>query len=192
MKVMLKRYFFGDHPQDLFKGSIGFKNKMNNWFTNTLFLNSFKMTENDMKSYIETINTYKPDLIRGYAGSLYELAKFSEKNNLNIYKPKRLVCSAETLTSDMRTKIETVFGTKLYDFYGSRETASIAGECKDGLIHIFSFNNYLEIVDQNNNPIIEGQEGRIIVTTLHNYSMPLIRYEIGDMAVLGPQRVFLW
>ena len=184
----VKKAFLWGSPQDLFKGSIGFKNKMKNWFSNILFLNSFKMTENDMKSYIESINSYKPVLIRGYAGSLYELANFSEKHALPIRTPKRIVCSAETLTSDMRTKIETVFGTKLYDFYGSRETASIAGECKDGLIHIFSFNNYLEILDINDNPTIEGREGRVIITTLHNYSMPLIRYEIGDVAVPGLPR----
>jgi phenylacetate-CoA ligase len=175
-------------PRDLFMGSIGFKSKMINWFTNTLILNSFKMTEIDMKSYIKSINTYKPDLIRGYAGSLYELAKFSEKNCLDIYTPKRLICSAETLTNDMRHKIESTFGTKLYDFYGSRETATLAGECRVGLIHIFSFNNYLEIIDQDNNPVLENQAGRVIVTNLHNYSMPLIRYEIGDMAVLGPKK----
>jgi len=183
----VKKILLWGSPQDLFKGSIGFKNKMINWFTNTLVLNSFKMTENDMKSYIKSINTYKPDLIRGYAGSLYELAKFSEKNKLHMHKPKKLISSAETLTSNMRTKIETVFGTKLYDLYGSRETASIAGECKDGLIHIFSFNNYLEIIDRNNNPTVEDQEGRVIITTLHNLSMPLIRYELGDIAVLGPK-----
>jgi len=181
----VKKVFLWGSPRDLFKGNIGFTNKIKNWFSNILFLNSFKMTENDMKSYVKSINTYKPDLIRGYAGSLYELANFCEKNKLNIHKPKILVCSAETLTDDMRTKIETIFGTKLYNFYGSRESASIAGECKNGLIHIFSFNNYLEILDQKNNPSVEGQEGRVIITTLHNYSMPLIRYDLGDFAIHG-------
>jgi phenylacetate-CoA ligase len=184
----VKKIFLWGSPQDLFKGSISFRSKMINWFSNIQLLNSFKMSENDMRSYIYLINKYKPDLIRGYAGSLYELAKFSKRTNLNIYKPKKLISSAETLTSDMRAEIETVFGTKLYDFYGSRETAIIAGECKDGLIHIFSFNNFLEIIDRNGNPVTEGQEGRIIVTTLHNFSMPLIRYEIGDLAVIGPER----
>jgi phenylacetate-CoA ligase len=183
-----KKVFLWGSPQDLFKGSIGFKNRIKNWFSNILFLNSFKMSEQDMKAYIHSINAYRPDLIRGYAGSLYELALFSEKNNLKIYSPKRIACSAETLTQDMRTKIESVFGTKLYDFYGSRETASIAGECKDGLIHIFSFNNYLEILNHNNTPVNEGEEGRVIITTLHNLSMPLIRYELGDVAVLGPKK----
>ena len=106
-----KKILLWGSPKDLFKGSIGFKSKIINWITNTLILNSFKMTEFDMTSYIETINKYKPDIIRGYAGSLYELAKFSEINLLNIYKPKKLVCSAETLTNDMREKIESIFKT---------------------------------------------------------------------------------
>jgi phenylacetate-CoA ligase len=146
------------------------------------------MTEKDMFYYIKTINRYKPDLITGYASSLYELVKFAERNNLKIYTPKMIVSSAETLKIEMREKIEATIGTKVYDFYGSRETASIAGECKNGLIHNFSFNNYIEIVDRDNNPVDEGQTGRVIVTNLHNYSMPLIRYEIGDMAILGPKK----
>jgi len=183
----VKKVLLWGNPQDLFEGNEDFGRKIKNWLTNKIFLNSFKMSEKDMITYIKTINEYKPKLIRGYTGSLYELAKFSEKNNLHIHTPCRLVCSAETLASEMREKIETVFGTKLYDFYGSRETASIAGECKDGNIHIFSFNNILEILDRNNNPVTEGEEGRIIVTNLHNYSMPFIRYELGDTAVLGPE-----
>jgi len=181
----VKKIWLWGSPKDLFKEQTDFRTKINTWLkTNTVILNSFSMTEKDMKSYIDTINRYQPDLIRGYAGSLYELCKYAEKNNLDLFQPKKLISSAETLTDDMRKKIETSFKTKLYNFYGSRETASIAGECDDGLMHIFSFNNLIEIVDQKNNPIRDGQEGRIIITNLHNYSMPFIRYEIGDMAVL--------
>jgi len=138
-----------------------------------------------MKNYIKIINLQKPDLIRGYTGSLYELCRFAEREKYKIYTPKILVSAAETLRDEMRAMIEGVFGTKIYNFYGSRETASLAGECKYGLIHMFMFNNYMEILDKNNEPVKEGQEGRVIITNLHNYSMPFIRYEIGDMAILG-------
>jgi len=184
----IKKIIFWGSPRDLSKGKIGVNAKINNWLKNIVILDCFRMNDKDMESYIEIINTYKPDLIRGFTGSLFELAKFAERNNLKIYKPMKIVGSAETLTNEMREKIESAFGTKLYDFYGSRETASIAGECKDGLMHIFSFNHYIEIVDQNNNPVVEGQNGRIIITNLHNYSMPFIRYEIGDMAILGSKK----
>jgi phenylacetate-CoA ligase len=75
----------------------------------------------------------------------------------------------------------------VYNFYGSREVSNLAGECKDGLIHSFSFWNYLEVLDKDNQPVHEGEEGSVVVTNLYNYSMPLIRYEIGDMAILGPE-----
>jgi len=187
-EINVKKIELWGSPRDLFKGTIGIKAKIGNWLTNTVLLNSFRMTEADMAKYLKTINLYKPDLIRGYAGSLFELCRFAEAKNVKIYTPKIVVSSAETLNNEMREKIESVFGTKLYDFYGSRETASLAGECRCGLMHIFEFNDYIEILDEYDQPVKEGEEGRIIVTNLHNYSMPFIRYEIGDMAMLGPNK----
>ena len=174
--------------RDLFKGSVGLKAKIINWLTNTVFLNSFKMSEGDMKKYIENINSYKPDLIRGYTGSLYELCRYAERKNTRIHTPKIVVGSAETLSDEMREKIETVFGTKVYNYYGSRETNNLAGECESGLMHILAFHNYVEVLDIDNRPVKEGGVGRVVVTNLHNYSMPFIRYEIGDVAVLGPEK----
>jgi phenylacetate-CoA ligase len=184
----VKRIILWGSERDLFEGSIGLKAKICDWLTNTVPLNSFRMTEEDMEHYIKTINSFKPDLIRGYAGSLYELCKYAERKNLKIYTPKNLVSDAETLREEMRDEIEGIFGTKLYDYYGSRETNNLAGECKEGLMHVLAFNNYVEILNNHNQPVKEGEEGKVIVTNLHNYSMPFIRYEIGDMAVLGPEK----
>ena len=184
----VKKIVLWGSERDLFTGSIGLKTKIGVWLTNTIFLNSFRMTKEDMENYIKIINLHKPDLIRGYTGPLYELCRYAEKRNMTIFSPKILICAAETLTNEMRQKIETVFGTKVYNFYGSRETASLAGECKYGLMHIFLFNDYVEILDNKNKPVKKGKEGRVIVTNLHNYSMPFIRYEVGDMAILGPEK----
>jgi phenylacetate-CoA ligase len=52
-------------------------------------------------------------------------------------------------------------------------------------MHIFEFNNLVEVVDAAGNAVNPGEEGRLIITTLHNYSMPLIRYDIGDTAIAG-------
>lgn len=186
-QLWAKKAILWGSERDLFQGSMGLKANFFNWLSNTVFLNSFRMTEKDIAEYVATINSFKPNLIRGYAGSLYDLCLYSMSRNLTIHKPKILVSSAEALSDEMRQKIEAVFGTKLYDFYGSREAATIAGECKYGLRHIFMFNNYVEILDNYNQPVEEGGEGKVIITNLHNYSMPLIRYEIGDMAILGPK-----
>jgi phenylacetate-CoA ligase len=174
--------------RDLFQGNKSLKAKINNWLKNKKLLNCLKMTEDCIERYIAIINSYKPDIIRGYSSSLYELCKHAEKKNLTVYTPQIIISAAETLLPEMRQKIETVFGTKVYNFYGAREVASIAGECKEGLMHIFSFYNYVEILDIKDQSVNNGEEGRVIITNLYNYLMPLIRYEICDMAVLGPKR----
>jgi phenylacetate-CoA ligase len=172
--------------RDLFKGTVGWKLKLYYWLSNQKVLNSFKMTEENMEYFISEINNFQPLLIRGYAGSLYELSRYIEKNDVTIFKPDCLVSAAETLNDDMRACIERVFQQKVYNYYGSREVGCIAGECPDGLMHML-MSNYIEILDHENNPVQEGQEGKVVVTTLFNYSMPLIRYEIGDTAISGPK-----
>ena len=176
------------HLREITHNRAGIKPKIGCWLTNTVLLNAFRMTPQDMERYISMINSYKPDLIHGYAGSLHELSKYAVKNNLNLYTPRFIVSTADTLRDDMRVEIEQAFGTKVYNFYGSREVSNLAGECPRGLMHTFDFWNYLEIVDEHNRPVKEGEEGRVVVTNLFNYSMPLIRYEIGDLAVRGPDQ----
>jgi len=176
-------------PRDNLGLSLGLKaNTISNALTNTIFLEPFTMTEAGMKGFLRTINSYKPEIIRGYAGSLYELCRFVERKKLSVFSPKIIVSSAETLHGSMRKKIENVFGSKVYDFYGSRETDGIAGECSCGLLHIFTFNNHIEVLDRCNQTVKKEEEGRIVITTLHNFSMPMIRYNIGDMAILGPKK----
>jgi phenylacetate-CoA ligase len=185
-EITAKKVVLWGSERDLFNGSIGYKAKIQNWLSNTVSLNSFKMTGPDIERYIHTINSFKPELIRGYAGSLFELCRYAEQKKISLYRPKIVVSAAENLSDTMRNVIESNFGTKVYNFYGSREVSNLAGECKNGLLHPFSFWNYLEILDKDDQPVREGEEGRVIVTNLFNYSMPLIRYEIGDMAILGP------
>ena len=184
----VKKVILWGSERDLFQGGMGWKARMANWLTNTVFLNSFRMTEEDMDRYIQKINSCKPDLIRGYAGSLYELCRYAERNGRELHTPKVVISAAETLHDDTRQQIERVFGTRVYDFYGSREANNLAGECRKGLMHILAFHNLVEVLDDQNRPVKEGAEGRVVVTNLHNHSMPFIRYDIGDMAVLGPDR----
>lgn len=183
-----KKILLWGSERDLFKGSIGIKAKVTNWLSNTIFLNSFKTTDADFNTFIKVINSYKPEIVRGYAGSLYDLCRYAEQNKVPLFSPKIVVSAAENLSDTMRNYIESNFKTKVYDFYGSREVSNLAGECKEGLLHPFLFWNYLEVLDNDNQPINEGEEGRVVVTNLFNYSMPLIRYEIGDMAIRGPEK----
>ncbi len=171
--------------QDLFGQRAGFKPRMRNWMLRTTFLNSFKMTPRDLSRYADVIRDTNPAILKGYASSLYELARFIKEHNLPVRRPQAIYSAAEMLRLPMRELIEEVFGCKVHDFYGSREVGPIAGECTRGKLHVFAFNNLVEVVGAGNRPVSPGQEGRVLVTTLHNYAMPLIRYEIGDTAVQG-------
>lgn len=184
----VKKVIITGSERELLLGSTGWRTKIVNWLTNTIFLNSLSMSKQDMERYVNIINSYKPDLIRGYASSLYELCAHAEREGMKVHTPKLVTSSAAVLNEGMRQKIERVFGAKVYDFYGSRESNNIAGECNQGLMHILGFQNHVEVLDSRNQPVKGGEEGKVIITSLHNYSMPLIRYDIGDMAMLGPKK----
>lgn len=161
------------------------KNILSAIFQNTIILNSCKMTEQDMRAILKIMNLKRPAFIRGYSQSLYELANFARLHSIQVRPQDAIISTATTLSGEMRDLVETVFGCKVSDYYGSREVGAIAGECiaHDGL-HIFEDNNVLEVVDDLGNNVKEGEAGEVIITTLNNYSMPLIRYRIGDRAIL--------
>jgi phenylacetate-CoA ligase len=170
--------------RDIFKQR-NFRRKVSQWLSKTLFLNSFNVREQDWLRYVEAINRYRPYFIKGYAGSLYEIARVINRLQLDVARPRFVYSSAEMLRDFMRREIEAAFRSKVYDFYGSREVGPIAGECREGRRHLFIFNNHVEIVDASGRAAPEGSLGRILITNLHNYTMPLLRYEIGDVGSLS-------
>ena len=150
-----------------------------------LILNTFHTSETIWLDYIDRINSYRPYFVAGYAGSLYRLAEVAKKHRRILHRPQFVHSSAELLHGYMRDLIEDQFKANVYDYYGSREVGAIAGSCRFGRLHVFSMNNILEVVDQSGRSVPRGNEGEIAVTNLHNYSMPLVRYLIGDTGVLG-------
>ena len=175
------------------------------WRNQTL-LNTFRATTDQRwRDYIDFIAHHRPYYVAGYAGSLYRMARFARKHNVRLYRPKFVYSAAETLTDFMREEIEDQFNAKVFDFYGSREVGAIAGECRYGRRHVFTMNNVVEILPlgdrlgnatssevashsvQSLTPVgVEAaQEGRILVTNLHNRAFPLIRYEIGDTGAMA-------
>jgi len=169
-------------PSDIADRS--FKKKVKNLILNrTVSLDSFDMTEENMEAYTAFMEKYRPAAILAYANSIYLYARFLKERSHSIH-PKGIICSAETLTPEKRSLIESVFNCKAFDRYGSREVGLIASECECHRgMHINAENIYLEVINASGKHADEGEVGKVIVTDLHNYSMPFIRYEIGDMAV---------
>lgn len=151
---------------------------------NVKILDSYKMSEENMHKYTEIINTRKPKVIEAYVESLYELALFIKRKNLEIFSPSGIIATAGTLYPEMKDFIEEVFKCEVLNRYGSREAGDMCCSCKEGKgLHQNIFNHYIEILDDKMRACGPGDMGYIYVTVLHNRIMPLIRYKIGDLAM---------
>lgn len=165
---------------------------MKNFLNNRLTLNTFVMSDEIMDRYIKNINSKKPAFIKAYVHSIYDMAKYINENNIKVKCKPVIHCTTGPLYPEMRDAISKAFNNAyVYNFYGSREVSAIASEVRgsEGLF-VFYDNIFLEILDENNNPVKKGEEGEIVITTLNNFYMPLIRYKIGDRAIKGDDLEF--
>lgn len=154
------------------------------------FLNSFALSVSTMDRYVDVIRRFKPTLFLSYPGPLEVFALHCRDRGVTFPSLQCIVSSAETLWPHQRKIIEDVFAVDVFDRYGCREVGHIASECRehDGL-HISADRLLLEVVDDEDRPCAPGDTGRMLVTDLDNFGMPLIRYDIGDRAVVAERRV---
>ncbi|MFA5776878.1 MAG: phenylacetate--CoA ligase family protein [Parcubacteria group bacterium] len=170
--------------KDILKAREGLSGFLMRNFINSINLNAFRMTKEDMLRFVEIINKEKPSIVVAYAESIYEFSRFIEKEKIKIHTPQSIISSAGTLFPEFRKTIERVFRCHVFNKYGSREVGDIACECEkhEGL-HLNIFSHYLEILDDKLNNSLPRKAGDIYITTLCNKAMPLIRYAIGDIGI---------
>jgi len=140
------------------------------------------LTDEKLDEHIRRINRHKPAVILAFAGTAFEIAKHAQSQGMDVHSPRFILSSVEMLYPAMREMIQQVFDCPVYNFYGAVEVGHVAAECPKGQLHMFSFNNYIEVLNSDDTPTMPGDVGRIVVTSLHNLAMPLIRYDIGDLA----------
>jgi phenylacetate-CoA ligase len=93
----------------------------------------------------------------------------------------------ETLSPTVREAAAAHFGARVEDNYSSQEVGNIAVECpSSGLYHVMAETLLVEVVDDAGQACSEGTVGRLLVSDLSNFATPLLRYEIGDYAEVGP------
>ena len=152
-------------------------------------LDAFNLSHADMQAYQQQLESVQPRMLLGYAGALAQFAAYLQQYAPNHrIRPRGIVSSAEVLTAENRRLIESVFHCKVLNRYGSREVGLIASECpQQSGLHINADNVLVEVVNADGLPAAPGEVGRVLVTDLWNFAMPLIRYELGDMAVMQPE-----
>jgi phenylacetate-CoA ligase len=139
-----------------------------------------------VKSLRTRFLSLRPEVVEGWAASLAELAGEITAEDRQTHSPRFIAAGAEPVTPDRRRRIETGFGARVYDVYGSEEFNLIAAECPHtGLLHITEAAVVVEVL-RDGSPVLPGETGEVVVTALHSYAMPFLRFRLGDVARLGP------
>ncbi|MEM1590226.1 MAG: phenylacetate--CoA ligase family protein [Candidatus Bathyarchaeia archaeon] len=131
------------------------------------------------------LQEFRPDVVKGYASSLYILAEeFGE--NLRQIGVRLIFSGAEVLNEAYRRAIGSAFGVDVFDFYACSELGLLAWECKEHEgYHVNADCVLMEFLDEDGWAVAPGEKGRIVCTGLFNKVMPLIRYELEDIGVFA-------
>jgi len=158
--------------RDILEGSLKLKDRIINMLYNRKFFNCYDFCEDKMKNFLELNSIFKPIAYWSYVEAITEIANYILKNNIRTHNPKFIITTIGPLYEENRELIKKAFNSKVYNQYGSREVGwvSIEQEEKKNMDVMF-WRQAVEIMDERN---------EIIVSSLDNFAMPLIRYKIGD------------
>lgn len=162
------------------------KEKIKSFLMNMNFYSSYGMNDEMLLRIIKKFSNSEPAFIRGYASSVYILAKFILENGMHLnFTPDAIFTTSEMLLPFQRVIIEKAFCTSVFDGYGLNDSGISAYECDEHSgLHIDMERAILEVVDDKGNPV-SGKEGKIVATSLLNFAQPFIRYETGDIGILS-------
>jgi len=132
---------------------------------------------------IEWLVRHRPRYLLTFPSVLQELASHPDARQITELALKGVVAISEVTSEDVCHLVRKTFGCETAQIYGCSEMGAIALQSPDdGALLVCEENVLLELLDDNNRPVEPGGTGRVILTSLHNYATPFIRYEIGDYA----------
>jgi phenylacetate-CoA ligase len=146
------------------------------------FFTSVEDFQTDPHAALAKIARFKPEILSTYPSLLLEIARLTQSDPSFPRLGARFALSfGETLTPSIRSFITDTLSLEVYDRYGLEEVGAVGVECRlhDGF-HINTESVIVEVTDESFRPIMQGKEGRVVITDLFNYGMPFIRYDTGD------------
>lgn len=127
-----------------------------------------------------------PDYLLTYPTNLHALACYFQAEGIQLPGLKQIQTISEILDDETRSLCQKVFSVPVINAYSTRETGYIALQCPEHEhYHIQSEVVLVEVLNEQGISCAPGEIGRVVITPLHNFAMPLIRYEIGDYAEVG-------
>ena len=148
---------------------------------------SFGMNlQTDIKRQVEWLRQIMPVYLLTYPSNLaalLDMAAADPDQRAGLGRVKQVRSVGETLPESLRLRCREVLGVEIVDVYSTQEVGVIAIECpQGGGYHVMSEGLVLELLRDDGQPCAAGETGRVVVTNLHNFATPLIRYDLGDLA----------
>jgi len=135
---------------------------------------------------VDALLAANPEFLYTMPSNLDGLLRVFERRAIRLGSLRCIFTGGEVLEDSIRERARHLLGVEIRDNYGSTE-GFIAWQCPAGSYHVNGEHVAIEIVDENGQAVTSGQMGRILITTLENRLMPLIRHEIGDYAVASDE-----
>lgn len=143
-------------------------------------------TELSMEGQAQWLLREDPDYLISIASNVQELARYCGGQGLRPQRLREVRTYGEALHPDARAIIREAWGVPVTDMYSCREGGYLALQCpQHEHYHVQAEGVYLELLNPEGRPCEPGELGRVVITPLHNFATPLIRYEIGDYAEAG-------
>jgi phenylacetate-CoA ligase len=139
-----------------------------------------------LEEQLRLMERFRPHVLVVYPSNLNALAGIWEERGFKLGSIKHIKTMGETVVPELRDRIRGITGLAIEDNYSSNEAGAIAIECPESsLYHIMAETLIVEVLDGSGRPCRGGEIGRVVLTDLHNFASPLIRYAIGDFAKVG-------
>jgi phenylacetate-CoA ligase len=154
---------------------------------NRIRFSAFAFDDGDLERYWGRCLAFRPDYFYGYVSMLVGFAHFLDRTGRDGSELglKVVVTTSEVLSPEDEAVLRDTFGCPVQNEYGCGEVGPIAYACPEGPLHVMADNVLVEVVDESGRRVEPGEAGEILVTDLNNRAAPLIRYRVGDRAVLG-------
>jgi phenylacetate-CoA ligase len=139
------------------------------------------------RDQVRAYRDYRPQILTGYPSSLQVLAESLKRDGVTIFSPRIIITGGEMLWPPARSVLEETFRAPVRDCYGAEELGHAAWECpRGGGYHLAVDCGVFEVL-VGDRPASPGEEGELVLTTLHNRAMPFVRYRMGDRGALHPE-----
>lgn len=139
---------------------------------------------------VEWLERIRPAYLASHASNLAEIARLTMLGGKSGISPLKTFAGGECVTETNRQLCRTAWGAPPIERYGAQEAGNIATECPEcRQLHVHDEIILVEVVDDAGLPVNQGETGRVVITPFYNYATPLLRYEIGDWAILGDRSI---